>query len=90
MIHHQTQNIPLLFLKKYYNVPLIEYDDVYFEKKTIKAFVEVVLFDILVLTKTTFDVLLTLLFLIKRIFYKSIGIHYNNNDSYYQCVQHDI
>ena len=37
MIHHQTQNTPLLFLKQNYNVPLIEYDDVYFEKKNDKT-----------------------------------------------------
>ena len=42
MIHHQTHNLtPSPFLKNYYNVPLIEYDDGYFDKKTIKAFVEV-------------------------------------------------
>ena len=37
-----------------------------------------------------FDVLFILFFLLDRIFYELIGIQYNNNDLYYQCVQHDI
>ena len=36
------------------------------------------------------DVLFILFFLLDRIFYELIGIQYNNNDLYYQCVQHDI